>query len=31
MRERAAQIGADLRVKSRLGEGTEVDIEKIVP
>jgi signal transduction histidine kinase/ligand-binding sensor domain-containing protein len=31
MRERAAQIGAELRVKSRLGEGTEVDIEKIVP
>jgi signal transduction histidine kinase len=31
MRERAAQIGAALHVKSRLGEGTEVDIEKIVP
>jgi signal transduction histidine kinase/ligand-binding sensor domain-containing protein len=31
MRERAAQIGANLKVKSRLGEGTEVDIEKMVP
>ncbi len=31
MRERAAQIGAELNVKSRLGEGTEIDIEKMVP
>ena len=31
MRERAAQIGADLHVKSQVGEGTQVDIEKIVP
>ena len=30
MRERAAQIGAELNVKSRPGEGTEVDVEKIV-
>jgi signal transduction histidine kinase len=31
MRERAAQIGAELNVKSRPGEGTEIDIEKMVP
>jgi signal transduction histidine kinase len=31
MRERAAQIGAEFIVKSRLGEGTEIDIEKMVP
>jgi signal transduction histidine kinase/ligand-binding sensor domain-containing protein len=31
MRERAAQIGAQLNVKSRPGEGTEIDIEKMVP
>jgi len=31
MRERAAQIGAELHVTSQLGEGTRVDIEKIVP
>jgi signal transduction histidine kinase/ligand-binding sensor domain-containing protein len=31
MRERAAQIGAELNVKSRLGGGTEIDIEKMVP
>jgi signal transduction histidine kinase/ligand-binding sensor domain-containing protein len=31
MRERATQIGAELNVKSRLGEGTEVVIEKMVP
>ncbi len=31
MRERAAQIGAELKVKSRPGEGTEIDIEKMVP
>jgi signal transduction histidine kinase len=31
MRERAAQIGAELHVKSRPGEGTEIDIEKMVP
>ena len=31
MRERAAQIGAEIKVKSRLGEGTEIDVEKMVP
>jgi signal transduction histidine kinase/ligand-binding sensor domain-containing protein len=31
MRERAAQIGAELNVKSHPGEGTEIDIEKMVP
>jgi len=31
MRERAAQIGAQFAVKSRLGEGTQIDVEKIVP
>jgi signal transduction histidine kinase/ligand-binding sensor domain-containing protein len=31
MRERAAQIGAQLNVTSRLGEGTQVEVEKIVP
>jgi signal transduction histidine kinase/ligand-binding sensor domain-containing protein len=31
MRERAAQIGAQLNVTSRLGAGTQVEVEKIVP
>jgi signal transduction histidine kinase/ligand-binding sensor domain-containing protein len=31
MRERAAQIGAQLAVKSQAGEGTQIDVEKIVP
>jgi signal transduction histidine kinase len=31
MRERAAQIGAEINVKSRPGEGTEIDVEKMVP
>jgi len=31
MRERAAQIGAQLAVKSRPGAGTQIDVEKIVP
>jgi signal transduction histidine kinase len=31
MRERAAQIGAQLAVKSTLGAGTQIEVEKIVP
>jgi signal transduction histidine kinase/ligand-binding sensor domain-containing protein len=31
MRERAAQIGAQLAIKSLPGEGTQIDVEKIVP
>lgn len=31
MRERAAQIGAQLAVKSQPGEGTQIDVEKMVP
>jgi len=31
MRERAAQIGAQLNVTSRVGQGTQIDVEKIVP
>ncbi len=31
MRERAAQIGAQLSVKSAVGEGTQIELEKIVP
>ena len=31
MRERAAEIGAQITVNSRRGEGTQVDVEKIVP
>lgn len=31
MRERAAQIGAQLSVKSATGEGTQIEVEKMVP
>ena len=31
MRERAAQIGAQFAVKSLPGEGTQIDVEKMVP
>jgi signal transduction histidine kinase len=31
MRERAEQIGAQLAVKSMPGEGTQIEVEKIVP
>jgi signal transduction histidine kinase/ligand-binding sensor domain-containing protein len=30
MRERAAAIDAELHIKSRLGEGTQIDVEKMV-
>ena len=30
MRERAAHIGAELNVTSRLGQGTRIDVEKIM-